>query len=87
MISFVLSSSINVILPSIAPIWIASISYSFKLETLFFSNSEEELLVLSTLFFKLLVLLFTVTAKVEIGAIVNKLVKSFIFLFFIISNP
>ena len=87
MISFVLSSSINVILPSIAPIWIASISYSFKLETLFFSNSEEELSVLSTLFFKLLVLLFTVTAKVKIGAIVNKLVKSFIFLFFIISNP
>ena len=45
MISFVLSSSINVILPSIAPIWIASISYSFQLETLFFSNNKDELLV------------------------------------------
>ena len=87
MISFVLSSSINVILPSIAPIWIASISYSFKLETLFFSNSEEELLFSKIVFFKLLALLFTIVAKVKIGAIVNKLVKSFIFLFFIISNP
>ena len=87
MISFVLSSSINVILPSIAPIWIASISYSFKLKALFFSNSLEELLFSKIVFFKLLALLFTIVAKVKIGAIVNKLVKSFIFLFFIISNP